>query len=209
MDTVVSLAPRALAMSTFFTPRPSASPLRPPPQARATSEAQVRQTAADVAAWEGCLAVQRKIGVYFDAQLDHVQAQLREAELAQAGHRARAVTEDIPTYILTSTPTDEVLDEVYDDPPIGPPGIPWRTWLRIGPLLREAHVAQREVAIADIAAAADVTYRHAAREGWLAAIARWAPHLWVLGASQTQTGRGRRRQVLLPVDGIFEGFGDA
>jgi len=171
---------------------------------RATTPEQVRQAEADLQAWQAAQAVARRVGVYWDAELDHVQGQLREAELAQAGHRSRGVTENIPTYLLTATPTGEVLDQVLDDPPIGPPEIAYKTWLKIWPNLAQAHIAQTEVAMDDIAAWAWVDRSYVSRQQWLPAIARHLPYLWEFGASQAQTGRGRRRLVLLPVDGVLD-----
>jgi len=82
-------------------------------------------------------AVTRRTGYYAEPTLDAVHRQLREAELVQALHRARINVRQADAWLLTSTPTDEPLDGVWNDPPLGPDGIEWRVWLRIEAWLEE------------------------------------------------------------------------
>lgn len=86
--------------------------------------------------WSEAAGVGRRIGVYKDFALRAIHDQTRGAEVLQAGHRGRVNIQDVPVYVLTSTPLlDEPLDGVWDDPPFGPEDVPWRTWLLIEPWL--------------------------------------------------------------------------
>jgi hypothetical protein len=79
----------------------------------------------------GINGVGRTVGFYPDPMLSAIQTQMREAELLQAVYRARLITNAADVWIFSSIPLDVPLDGVFNDPPIAPPGISWKLWLKV------------------------------------------------------------------------------
>lgn len=141
--------------------------------------------------------VARVVSGYRDAALRAIHDQTRAAEILQAGHRGRVNIQNIPVYVFTSTPMlDEPLDGVFDDPPIGPAGIPWRTWLRLQAWLDTLEEGVL-VGAEELAAAVRVSARHVVNEKWVAAIVAYYADLAIPEAEKwyipelMQKGRGR------------------
>lgn len=167
-------------------------------------EVEFRLTADGLAQWRQAAGVAeaagvvRLVGGYEDDQLLAIHEQLRAAEVLQAAHRGRVNIQDVPVYILTSTPVlDEPLDGVFDTPPVGPDAIPWRTWLRLLAWLDTLPEGTR-ITTADVAAAARVDVDYARNKKWLAAIEQWfagltGPErgLWARPELLEKKGRGR------------------
>jgi len=134
------------------------------------------------------VGAQRYIGRYEDPLLDAIQTQYREAELVQAIHRARINIHEAIVYLLTSTPTAEPLDGLWNDPPVGPPGIPFMTWReKLLPWL-DSLPAGAELTYADIADYLDVSKKYVRSRQWLQSIAEYTED-W--HASSIVKGRGR------------------
>lgn len=143
-------------------------------------------------------AAARRTGHYSHPTLDAIHRQLREAELIQAIHRARLTINPATCWLITSTPlADEVVDGIWQDPPVGPPGIYWRTWLALEPWLRQQHEAGTPITYESLAQAAHVEVDHAKRNRWLDLIAAHMPAVWQVGQLQP-TGRGRPPRAAFP-----------
>lgn len=110
--------------------------------------------------------VTRIVGTYTDADLAVVKQQLSQAELIQALHRARINVQDTLVYLLTATPTDEVLDGLYNDPPIGPAGMYFKIWLRLQPILEQFAECQA-LWVGDLARLLGYSEKHVKNERWL------------------------------------------
>lgn len=119
-------------------------------------------------------------GFWSEPELQAIYEAHRENELLQAIHRARPNVRECDVWVLTSTPTSEPLDGVWDDPPIGPDGIYWKTWLQLEPWLQEQFDSHKAVSTTDLATAADVDPTWVRRKGWIEAIARHMPDKWEL-----------------------------
>lgn len=151
--------------------------------------------------------VLRRVGGYVDAELRAIHEQLRAAEVLQAAHRGRVNIQDIPVYVLTSTPVlDEPLDAIFETPPVGPDAIPWRQWLGLLAWLDTLPEGAR-ITTADVAAAARVNVDYARNEKWLAAIEAFFADLpgperglWARPDLLEKKGRGRPAFTLGKVD---------
>lgn len=109
----------------------------------------------------------RRVGVYVNRVLDIIHEQNREAEIVQALHRARVNLRDVEVWLLTATPTDEPLDGLWDDPPLGPEGIDWRVWLRLQPWLEEQDRTGGEITNTTVGEAMGVDPTWVSKAGWL------------------------------------------
>lgn len=127
-------------------------------------------------------------GLWDDPDLVAILRGRREAELVQAVHRFRLQTRAIPVWLLSSVPTGIPLAAIYDDPPIGPPGIPWRTWLKISEWLGN----QSSFGYEELAAAAGVSVKHARNQQWLDRIAENDPQHWKIDRLVKASGAWRR-----------------
>lgn len=148
---------------------------------------------AGVTAAEQIAGVSRRTRFYPNEVLSRVHQQAREQKLVQAMHRLRLNVPDAAlrratVYLLTGTPTGVEVDEVYNDPPVGPAGIPWQTWLRLEPWLAQQHYEGNRVTYATLCEAIRVSQAHAS--GWLEAIVAFQPHRWHIAAIEPD-GRGR------------------
>ena len=114
-----------------------------------------RFTPAGLVEWqqqfEGATGARRNVREYRSPALRAIHAQLREAELVQAEHRARINVRAATVWLVTSTPLDEPLDGLYQDPPIGPAGIDWKIWQKLEPWLSDRHAQGLSVTYADLA----------------------------------------------------------
>jgi hypothetical protein len=141
--------------------------------------------------------IARRIGYYKHNILDAIHRQLREAELVQALHRARVNLRDATVWLLTSTPTDEPIDGVWNDPPLGPPEIHWRIWLRLEPWLQEQHDQGATLTYETLADAGGVSLDWVKRNKWLDVIAAYMPDVWQI--SQLAPNGGRPKRLLAPL----------
>jgi hypothetical protein len=146
---------------------------------------------------EDATGASKLIGRYQDDILETVCQQAKRAELEQALHRSRVNRNpNTIVWLLTSLPTTEPVDHIYDQPPIGPEGIHWQLWIRMEPWLKE----QREKGITitnNLFAEAMGTTEVWARENkWLEKIAEKYPNDWEI--CLIPTGR-RPRNGLAPI----------
>lgn len=118
---------------------------------------------------------ERRAGFYMDETLRSIQIQLRESELIQAIHRARPNVHNCDVWLLSSVPTSEPIDGIYNDPPVGPDAIYWRIWIRLYPWLMEMQAKGEPVTYDALAAAAKVERNWAYKNRWLDAIAEYLP----------------------------------
>lgn len=148
-------------------------------------------------------AVGRTVGVYSDPTIRALHDQFRAAELEQACHRARVNINATPVFILTATPLiDEPLDGIWDDPQIGPDGIPWRTWILLRDWLDSLPVGT-QVGASEIADALDLNASYIRNKKWVDAIVAFYAVLeipeelrWRWPETVMQKGRGRPRKVM-------------
>lgn len=148
--------------------------------------------------------VGRVVGVYTDAALRAIHDQTRAAEILQAAHRGRVNIQDIPVYIFTCTPMlDEPLDGIYDDPPVGPDGIPWKTWARLEPWLDSLETGAI-VGDAEIAEVLQLSAGHVRNNHWIESIVEYYARLgvsedrrWQWPKTVMVKGRGRPRKVMV------------
>ncbi len=160
----------------------------------------------DVVARHGGKAPFRGVGLFADPELQTVFEQLREEELVQAIHRARPNVRACEVWLLTSIPTGEPMDGVWDDPPVAPPGISWPAWTRVQAWLRDRRGLGLPVTNADLALAMGVS------EGWvrerqmLASIIAAYPDEWEpTTLAPRGGGRGRRTDAAKPIWRNFAG----
>lgn len=118
---------------------------------------------------------ERRAGFYQSEMLRAIQIQLRESELIQAIHRARPNVHDVDVWLLSSIPTSEPIDGVYNDPPVGPDAIYWRVWIRLYPWLMEMQEKGEAITYDALAIAAKVERNWAYKNRWLDAIAEYLP----------------------------------
>ena len=118
---------------------------------------------------------ERRIGFYQDETLRSIQVQLRESELIQAIHRARPNVHNCDVWLLSSIPTSEPIDGIYNDPPVGPDAIYWRIWIKLYPWLMEMQENGLPITYDELAAAAKVERNWAYKNRWLDAIAEYLP----------------------------------
>jgi hypothetical protein len=148
------------------------------------------------AMYPGAKGAARQIREYIHPAMRAIHAQLREAELIQAIHRARINVQEATVWLLTSTPTDEPLDGLWQNPPIGPEGISWKVWTRLEPWLEQRHTQGLSVTYADIA-----DYMGAKKPGeetdrekyfkdrkWLQIIVNYQPELWCIDTIRPSKG---------------------
>lgn len=122
--------------------------------------------------------VERRAVYYQSDVMRAVQMQLRESELVQAIHRARLNTRQADVWLLSSIPTDEPLDEIYNEPPISPEGIPWQIWMEIQAWMNELHRKGEVMTAKKLADATGVSEGWIRRNRWLSAIADWSGGQW-------------------------------
>ncbi len=145
--------------------------------------------------------VARRVGYYAVPVLEVLHRQHREAELVQAIHRARINVHAADVYLLTSLPTDEEVDAIHDEPPIGPAGIPWRTWIRIEPWIEERWKAGEPITPSDLAELTGTHPDHVRKSRWVEAIRDRDPEHWSVGRLDPAIGQapgGRRKVALIP-----------
>lgn len=80
------------------------------------------------------------------------------------------------------------LDGLYDDPPVGPPEIPWRTWVKLLPWLEEQAAVTNE----SLAVAAGLSPKYVANKRWLDAIARHWPDKWEIDRLVKRSGNWQK-----------------
>jgi len=116
-------------------------------------------------------------GLWNDPHLLAAMESRREAEMVQAAHRLRPLTRQVPIWIFSSVATGLPLAGVWDDPPLGPEGIYWKSWLKIKKLLDEKKPGDT-VTLDDLAAAAGVARTWASSQKWLTRIAEYYKPEW-------------------------------
>ena len=144
----------------------------------------------------GNTAWRQVTGYWDDPDLTEILDQSRKAEIVQAIHRARPNLRKCDVWLLTSIPTDEVLDGIWEDPPIGPEGMSWKMWLKLEPWLEEQHAAGSIITNAIIAEAMGVTLNWVTREKWLEAIVEYLPAQWDMAAVPSGASGGRPSKSL-------------
>lgn len=127
-------------------------------------------------------------GLWTDPDLNAAMHSRREAEMVQAVHRFRPLTRDVPIWLFSSIPTGLPLAGVYDDPPIGPEGIYWRTWLQIKDKVADAET----ITIYDLAEWAEVNRQWVTSQKWLEAIMDYHSDEWQSIKIGRKSAIGRR-----------------
>lgn len=123
----------------------------------------------------------RKIkGFWGEHELQVIEESTRGDELLQAVHRCRPNVWPSDAWVLTSTPMEESIDGIWDDPPIGPEGIFWKAWLRLQPWLEEQYESGASINAYTIAEAIGSSPTWVNRAGWVNAIALYEPEKWEL-----------------------------
>src|SRR5205807_1519050 len=77
-----------------------------------------------------------------DPELQRLLEIFREDELVQAVHRARPNIRDCDIFLLSPVAIAEPIDFIFDEPPIGPRGIPWQHWLRITNMFFKSNLSE-------------------------------------------------------------------
>ena len=149
-------------------------------------------------------------GFWSDLDLNVMADAQREQEIVQAIHRFRPITRIVPVYVLTSVPTAERLDGIYDEYTEAleaatgqrvPAQIAnWRAWLRLQPQLMEWHITGQAVTYSTIAGALGIPENTIRRQKWLDAIQAEYPDLWQFTQAIVPVSDRRRGQ---PEKAIF------
>jgi hypothetical protein len=140
-------------------------------------------------------------GFWNDPDLNALADILREQELVQAIHRFRPISREVPIFVLTSIPTEEQLDAIYEDP--GelldvPEGIgDWQAWHKLIAWLNGQHERGLPVTYQDIADATGKPEATVRRWKWLDVILREFPDLWQTDRI-APSGRGQPKRILTP-----------
>lgn len=148
----------------------------------------------------------RLVGGYWgEPDLQSIYAQLREDELRQALHRARPNARETEVYVLSSVPTEEPADGIWDDPPIAPEGVNWKRWLfGLEDWLDQKWLAGEDVSSKELAEAAGVSNDWVRKGRWLDAILSMHSDRW--RETTRETGkRGPKLRVLEPKSDDPEG----
>lgn len=136
-------------------------------------------------------------GFWEDTDLQLVHEQLREAELVQVLHRGRPNMRECDVWLLTSTPTDEPLDEVMDTLPFTPTGIDWKTWQVLAPWLDEKAEQGEHVTMQDLATASGKSVKTVKNKKWIESIVEWCKPMWRIGMVHNPDSR-KRTKALCP-----------
>jgi len=135
-------------------------------------------------------------GFWNDRDLNTMADVFREQEIVQAIHRFRPISRDVPIYVLTSIPTSEILDGIYEDPREIldiPGGISnWEAWMKLVVWLRDRHDQGLPVTYDDIAEATGLPETTVRRWKWLDAILEAFPDLWQVDQIAPKGGRPKR-----------------
>lgn len=140
-------------------------------------------------------------GFWNDPDLNALADILREQELVQAIHRFRPISREVPIFVLTSIPTEEQLDAIYENP--GelldvPEGIgDWQAWHKLIAWLNGQHERGLPVTYQDIADATGKPEATVRRWKWLDVILREFPDLWQTDRI-APSGRGQPKRILTP-----------
>lgn len=133
---------------------------------------------------EGQVAWRETRGYWSDKDVQIVHEQYREAELIQAIHRARPNIRTADVWILTSVPTSERLNGVWDELPSwitgSPSGIPWQLWKRIQGDIDAICENGGKLTNELLAELTDTSVTWVRRQGWLLSIADTYPDQWVV-----------------------------
>lgn len=130
-------------------------------------------------------------GLWEDHDLHAVMASAREAELVQAVHRFRILTNSTPVYLISPVPVNVPLHDVCNSIELGPPEIPTRAWLRLLPWLDHQETITPETLATRTGYAVGVVRRGA----WLRAIMNHQPDRWEIEAIK-RAGPGRPGSAL-------------
>ena len=132
----------------------------------------------------------RKIkGLWSEYKLQMIEESFRGDELLQAVHRCRPNVIPNDAWVLTTTPMEESIDGIWDDPPISPKGIFWKVWLRLHPWLEEQYENGTSINAFTIAEAVGLTPKYVKRAEWINAIAIYDPERWELNLIPVNGGK--------------------
>jgi hypothetical protein len=123
-------------------------------------------------------------GLWDDPDLRAVAQALVRSQMEQAVGRFRTARQ---VWLLSSYPTTIPLTGFYHDPPIHPPQIGYRTWLRIVDRVASAET----ITIYDLAEWAGVTREWVSRNNWLGAIMEYYAPEWEAVKIGRRNGIGR------------------
>jgi len=138
---------------------------------------------------EGNKTPWRKIrGLWDEHELQVIEESFRGDELLQAVHRCRPNVSPNDAWVLTSTPMEETIDGIWDDPPISPKGIPWKVWLRLLPCLEKQYENGASISAYTIAEAVGLSPKHVRHNEWINAIAIYEPERWELNLIPVRGG---------------------
>lgn len=149
---------------------------------------------------EGATPFRHVKGYWNEPELQAIQDQLSRAELGQAVHRSRLNSEPCDVWVLSAAPIGEPIDGIWEDPPIGPDGIPWQTWLKLEPWLNNQWQQGNLVGARQIALYLRGSELYIRQEKWLPIIQTFQPDRWDLTDDPDYNNKkGPRRQSLKPI----------
>lgn len=173
---------------------------------------------------EGLSAWRPVQGYWGDDDLMAILDELRKNEMMQAVHRSRPVNHETDVWILSSLPTDERLDGIWDtidqvefpfkispgrkqvetENGLAWRGISWRSWLKISGWMEQQWSVREYLTADDLAQQAGTTPQFVRSEAWIASIDeffKWNahPYSWMMGAVRIGDST-RPTRVLIPVD---------
>jgi len=146
-------------------------------------------------------------GFWDDPQLNMVLQAYREEEIVQAMHRVRPNLHASHVWVLTSIPTDEPLDAIYEtlNNTALTPGINWKTWFVLEDALAGWWAEGDDVTAEMIATAVNVTPGWVENQKWLHKIAEWLPDHWLKSKRKKVEGkRGPGKLCITPVKVVGE-----
>lgn len=173
---------------------------------------------------EGLSAWRPVQGYWGDDDLMAILDELRRNEMMQAIHRSRPINHPTDVWILSSLPTDERLDGIWDtidqvqfpfkispgrkqvetENGLAWRGISWRSWLKISEWMDQQWSSREYLTAEDLAQQAGTTPQFVRSEAWIAAIDeffKWNdhPHSWMMAARRIGDST-RPTRVLIPVE---------
>jgi DNA polymerase III delta prime subunit len=165
----------------------------------------------------------RRVGGYWDdTDLDALLDEFRRNEITQAIYRNRPIENEHDVWILTSIPTDVLLDGIYEDLSgleFTPKreavqgrkatmyrGVAWQKWLVLKPWLDEQWETAAYVTVEQLAEACNMTVQAVRCQRWRHYIDLFYkeqddPRPWMLEAVQVNVDDRQRSAVLVPVKG--------
>ena len=145
----------------------------------------------------GMMAQRATSGFWFHSDLQAVYEMYRAGEIEQSGHRGRPLTSDCDVWLVTSCPTSEWLDGLWESPNECldlPRDVHWSRWPN---LKRWLYRTELFVPVSEIAEREDVSRQWATR--WANSVAEWRPYEWQFSTDPNHEGVGRPQSGLVRI----------